>query len=52
MIGLEIIMNQNMPKKQICDKGFFSIEDGSKMKHYADEMVIKYLKIKDIENKV
>ena len=39
-------------KKQIYDKGFFSIEDGLKSKKYVDEMVIKYLKIKYIENKV
>ena len=39
-------------KKQIYNKGFFSIEDGLKMKQYADEMVIKWRKIKDIENNV
>ena len=39
-------------KKQIYDKGFFSIEDGLKMKQFADEMFIKWVKIKDIENKV
>ena len=39
-------------KKQIYDKGFFSIEDGLKEKQYANEMVIKWGKIKDIENKV
>ena len=39
-------------KKQIYDKGFFSIEDGLKSKKYVDEMVIKWRKIKDIENTV
>ena len=39
-------------KKQIYDKGFFSIEDGLKSRTYVNEMVIKWGKIKDIENKV
>ena len=39
-------------EKQIYDNGFFSIEDGLKSKKYVNEMVSKWLQIKDIENKV